>query len=333
MEFFRAPSKGLKTVAVVVLLMLSSSSKVQAQDADGFAQWYEAFAQDALTAGIAPTTLRQVYPLLSLDESVIELDQRQPESKTTFAGYAKNILKADRIQKGRQLMERYRPILSQLSIQYGMSPSIIVALWGIESSYGTNMGDYAVINSLATLAYEGRRAAFFKKELIEALHIIEEERMDPLSLKGSWAGAMGQCQFMPSTYRQYAIDFVGDGSRDIWGDESDVLASIAHYLSAEGWRHGYTWGREVMVPRTISAAMVGLEFQQDMKHWAKMGLKTLSGRPLPVLNLQASLIQPDGSRGRSFLVYDNFRALMRWNKSTYFATGVGLLADQMDPLK
>jgi len=323
---------GLKTYLVIVMLMLSSS-KVQAQNASGFAQWYEEFAQEALLDGVTPATLRQVYPMLSLDESVIELDQKQPEAKVSFETYAKNTLKADRIHKGRLLMERHRSILSKLSIQYGMSPSIIVALWGIESSYGSNMGDYEVINSLATLAYEGRRAAFFKKEFIQALHIIEEERIDPLALRGSWAGAMGQCQFMPSTYRKYAVDYSGDGMRDIWKDEGDVLASIAHYLSAEGWVHGFSWGREVQVPRTISSAMIGLEFHQDLKHWAHMGLKTLSGRALPTQNVQASLIQPDGPRGRSFLVYDNFRALMRWNKSTYFATSVGLLADQMDPLK
>ena len=318
---------------LVIAMLMLSSSKVHAQNYTGFAAWYEQFAQEAIAQGVAPATLQRIYPMLTLDESVIELDQKQPEGKVTFDTYIKGILKADRIHKGRQLMERYRSLLSQLSIQYGMSPSIIVALWGIESSYGTNMGDYEVINSLATLAYEGRRAAFFKKELIEALHIIEEEGIDPLALKGSWAGAMGQCQFMPSTYRKYAVDYSRDGSRDIWDDEIDVLASIAHYLSAEGWQHGYGWGKEVLVPRTLPDSMLGLDYQLELKEWAKMGIKTLSGRPLPTQHIQASLLQPDGPRGRSFLVYDNFRALMRWNKSTYFATGVGLLADQMDPLK
>ena len=322
----------IRRLLLIVVIMLTSS-KVLAQNYSGFAAWYDTFAQEAIAQGVAPATLQRVYPLLSFDESVIELDQKQPEGKVAFSQYIKGILKADRIHKGRQLMERYRSLLSQLSIQYGMSPSIIVALWGIESSYGTNMGDYEVLNSLATLAYEGRRAEFFKKELIEALHIIEEEGMDPLALKGSWAGAMGQCQFMPSTYRKYAVDYSRDGTRDIWNDEIDVLASIAQYLSAEGWQHGYSWGKEVLVPRTLPDSMLGLDYQLDLKEWAKLGIKTLSGRPIPTPHIRASLIQPDGPRGRSFLVYDNFRALMRWNKSTYFATSVGLLADQMDPLK
>jgi len=320
-------------VLFLIMMMIFTSSPAFAQMSTGFPDWFNQFAQEAEAQGIAPATIDKVAPMLSFDESVIELDQKQPESKVAFETYVKNTLNADRIHKGRILMENNRAVLSQLSIKYGMSPSIIVALWGIESSYGRNMGDYEVINSLATLAYEGRRADFFKGELIEALRIIEEEGIDPLSLRGSWAGAMGQCQFMPSTYRKYAVSFAGNAIRDIWSNEEDVLASIAHYLAAEGWRHGYPWGREVDVPRTIASTMLGLDYHQTVDEWSRMGVKTLSGKHLPKQAVQASLIQPDGPRGRSFLVYDNFRALMRWNKSTYFAISVGLLADQMDPLK
>ena len=323
---------GLK-VFVLVVVMALSPLKAHAQMDHNFAAWFDQFAGEALAAGISQTTLQKVAAQLTLDDSVIELDQKQPEGKISFETYVKNTLNANRIQKGRRLMEQYRGVLSQISLRYGVAPAIIVALWGIESSYGSNMGDYEVVNSLATLAYEGRRAAFFRKELLEALHIIEEENIEPYSLRGSWAGAMGQCQFMPSTYRKFAADYAGDGRRDIWSDEYDVLASIAKYLAAEGWKPGYTWGREVDVPRTISSPMIGLDYRQSLSEWARMGLKTLSGQPLPKQAINASLIQPDGPHGRSFLVYDNFRALMRWNKSTYFATSVGLLANQMDPLK
>ena len=300
-----------------------------AQMTADFATWFDGFSQEAIREGVAPATLQKILPILSLDESVIELDQKQPEGKVSFATYLKNTLPRARVQKGLHLMEENRAVLSDISAKTGVPASVIVALWGIESSFGANMGDFSVVNSLATLAYEGRRADFFKKELIEALHVLEEERLGPSELTGSWAGAIGQCQFMPSTYRAHAVDYDGDGRRDIWNSDRDTLASIAHYLAAEGWRSGYSWGREVSVSKALPADHVGLEVSKPLAAWSELGVRSAAGKSLQNVAINASLIQPDGPSGRSFLVYDNFRAVMRWNRSTYFATAVGLFADQL----
>jgi membrane-bound lytic murein transglycosylase B len=206
---------------------------------------------------------------------------------------------------------------------------MIVALWGIESNFGGNTGGFDVIPSLATLAYDGRRAAFFRRELLAALRALDDEKIDSSLMRGSWAGAMGQCQFMPTTYLRHAVDHDGDGRRDIWDNEADVFASIANYLVAEGWQGGRIWGREVRLKRPLPPEEIGLENRRGLAEWSKKGVQTPGGRPLPVAAMEASLIQPDGPGGRSFLVYDNFRALMRWNRSTYFAVSAGLLADRL----
>jgi len=176
---------------------------------------------------------------------VIELDQKQPESAITFKAYRHNVVTPARIKKGAELARFYREELDALEAQTGVPPQIVVALWAVESSFGQDMGDFEVVNSLATLAYEGRRADFFRAELLSALRILETENMTPGDLRGSWAGAMGQCQFMPSTYLKYAVDVIGDGRRDIWNSDADVLASIANYLAQLGWQRDLPWGREV----------------------------------------------------------------------------------------
>jgi len=313
----------------VVLCVLFAGGMAFAQD-QSFEVWRETFATQAQASGVLPQTLARVLPTLSFDESVIELDRKQPETQLTFAAYKQRIVSPARVQRGRQLKAEYASLLAQISKRYGVSPSMIIALWGMESSFGTSPGSYSILDSLASLAYEGRRASFFQNELIEALKIVQEEKMDPDLLEGSWAGAMGQCQFMPSTYRRYAVDFDGDGRRDIWDNDADALASIAHYLQAEGWKPGVRWGRAVKLVRPVPAAQIGLEVKHPLSFWHTHGVQLMSGKPLSLIGPTASLIQPDGPRGPSYLVYDNFRALMRWNRSTYFATSVGLLADQIE---
>lgn len=311
------------------LTLLFLSGPARANEA-GFDPWLAHFALEAEAAGVSPATLARVLPQITFDESVIELDRKQPEGRLSFEAYARGILSPQRIEKGLRLKEDYADALRKISARTGVSPGTIIALWGVESSYGVNPGHYSVLDSLATLAYEGRRADFFKRELIHALKIIDEEQIDPEAFEGSWAGAMGQCQFMPSTFRAHAVDFDGDGKRDIWGSDRDALASIAHYLKAEGWKPNWRWGREVRLSRPVPAALIGLEVAHDLVFWAHQGLLLPSGRALPQEKVMASLVQPDGPGGRSFLAYDNFKALMRWNRSTYFATSVGLLADQID---
>jgi membrane-bound lytic murein transglycosylase B len=308
------------------LLMLPRNAAAQTVP---YAEWLQQLTAEAIQSGIAPQTVQNALSDVQPDDRVALLDQKQPEKTITFAAYVRNVVNAQRLAKARKLYKENLSLLRQVSQRYGVSPEIIVALWGIESNFGANMGRFNVINSLVTLAYEGRRAELFRRHLIAALRILDQEGMTTADLTGSWAGAMGQSQFMPLTYMNHAVDFDNDGHRDIWRSPADVFGSIANYLGAEGWQAGQTWGREVKLTKHLPAAAIGLQVQKQLADWHQLGVRKTNGQPLPQRDLSASLIQPDGASGRSFLVYDNFRALMRWNRSTYFATSVGLLADQI----
>ncbi|HEU0117211.1 MAG TPA: lytic murein transglycosylase [Alphaproteobacteria bacterium] len=295
-----------------------------------YEQWIHELEDEAIGNGVAPEIVHSALDDAMLDERVVDLDQKQPETTVTFASYSHRILSADRIEKGAGLLDANSSVLSEVASRYGVQPQVIVALWGMESSFGRHSGDYSIIDSLVTLAYEGRRAKFFRSELMNALQILQQDHIAPDELRGSWAGAMGQCQFMPSTYLKFAVDYDGDGKRDIWENQRDVFASIANYLAAEGWRSDQTWGREVDIDGDIPASDIGLDHKHSLAEWQALGVRSLGGESLPDKDLEASLIQPDGADGRSFLVYDNFRALMRWNHSTYFAVTVGQLADRIN---
>ncbi len=311
------------------LFVVASPAFAQVQ-AESFRAWLDNFAVEAEAQGVSPATLRRVLPTLEPDETVIELDRKQPESRISFSAYLHNVMPPSRIEKARRVKDDYAQALRGIAAQTGVPPGVVVALWGMESSFGANMGDYRVLDSLATLAFEGRRSAFFRKEFIEALKILDEEGAEAEALQGSWAGAMGQCQFMPSTFRRFAVDYDGDGRRDIWTNDYDALASIAHYIRAEGWKAAEPWGIEVKLTQAIPQAQTGLDVRHDAAVWNKKGVRTMAGKPLKDNGLSGSLVLPDGPGGRAFLVYDNFRALMRWNRSTYFAASVGLLSDQID---
>ncbi len=321
----------VKRIFLVAFFVISGAAAAHAAivRTSGFAQWLQQLEQEAIANGISPATAQTVLDHAMLDDRVIVLDQKQPESTATFESYLHHTITPDRVREGRRLLDKYGDVLDAISQRYGVAPEVIVALWGMESSFGHNSGDFSVVDSLMTLAYEGRRADFFRKELFNALRIIDAEHVPAEELRGSWAGAMGQCQFMPSTYLRYAVDYDNNGQRDIWDNTPDVLASIANYLAAEGWRNDLTWGREVTLGKDVPTQEAGLDHQHSLAEWQQSGVRSLDGSALPDKPLQASLIQPDGPDGRSFLVYDNFRALMRWNRSTYFATTVGLLADRI----
>lgn len=226
------------------------------------------------------------------------------------------------------MYSQYRNELEQAAQKYGVPPHYIVALWGIETSYGNNTGGFKVVPALATLAYDGRRSEFFRGELMNALKILQEGHIAPSEMKGSWAGAMGQNQFMPSSFNAYAVDGNGDGRRDIWTTLPDVFASSANYLSKHGWDNEQRWGRQVSLPSGFSKSMADLDVKKSLSEWSRLGVKLTTGGNIPTSpDLQASIVAPDGLDGPAFLVYDNYRVIMRWNKSTYFATSVGLLAD------
>ena len=293
----------------------------------GFQSWLQDLRTEALREGVRGATLKAALAEIELLPRVIELDQKQPERTTTFAQYADRVLPLTRVSKGRALMQKHRDDLTDIADEYGVPAKVIVALWGMETSYGANTGGFDVVSALATLAYEGRRAEYFRGELMNALKILDAEHIDLHDMKGSWAGAMGQCQFMPSSFLNFAIDYNGDGRRDIWQTELDVFASAANYLHKSGWKRGETWGREVRAPRSVSEKLIGLETKKTLSEWAQLGFSRKDGSPLPAQKILASLVMPDGVGGRAFLVYDNYRVIMQWNRSTYFATSVGLLSD------
>ncbi len=285
------------------------------------------FRGKALSQGITAQTFDTAMNGIQPIQRVVELDKKQPEGKLTFAQYKNNVITQGRINQGRELMRQHWNTLKAVEAKYGVAPQYVVALWGIETSYGNNTGGFNVIPALATLAWDGRRREFFEDELVNALRIVQEGHVTLGNFKGSWAGAMGQNQFMPSSFKAYAVDYTGDGRRDIWGTLPDVFASTSNYLIKRGWNPGERWGREVKLSRPINSSLIGKDITKPISFWAQSGVTNMWGDPLPQENFNASLVQPDGAAGPTYMVYNNYKTIMRWNNSTYFATSVGLLAD------
>ncbi len=318
----RAPSQWIAAGAIAVALLAGPASAQQP-----FPVWLEGVRQEALAQGISPETLAKALDGLEPIERVIELDRRQIEGRISYREYRDRVLSKERIEHGRELMREHRELLERVAADYGVQPRFIVALWGIETNYGAWPGNTPVIGALATLAYEGRRADFFRRELLQALHILDDGNITLEAMQGSWAGAMGQSQFMPSSYARNAVDYDGDGRRDIWGSLPDVFASIANYLAKSGWDDRRTWGREVGLPAALDAGLDGLAVRRSLPAWQELGVRRADGSALPFVALDASLLRTDGGQGPAYLVYPNFRVLMAWNRSTYFGLTVGQLAD------
>lgn len=300
------------------------------EDPQEFAAWLEELRLEARAAGISQATLAQALAGIDAPEPrVIARDQSQPESTQSLQKYVAARVNDERVTEGRRMLRRYPTWLERIERQYQVQRRFIVALWGIESSYGRNTGKSSVIQALATLAYDRRRGAYFRKELLTALQILDEGHVSLARMQGSWAGAMGPFQFMPSSFRHYAVDADGDGRKDIWGSVPDALASAANYLAEAGWRDDITWGRQVRVPLELDETLTGLGNQLPLSRWNELGVRRSNGQRLPRRELQASLLLPDGRQGPAYLVYGNFRALLRWNRSTAFAVAVGELSDRI----
>lgn len=302
---------------------------VQAQSDPAFAAWLSDLRDEARQAGIREATLDASFAGVEPIPRVIELDRRQPETTLTFQQYVERIVSNARIERGRARLAENSPLLNEVAAKFGVQPRFIVALWGIETNFGQNTGGFSVIAALATLAYDGRRSQFFRRELLDALRIVDQGHIAPQDMKGSWAGAMGQSQFMPSSFMNYAYDYNGDGAKDIWNTEADVFASAANYLSGVGWRPDITWGREVRLPDGFDPALADLEVVKKLSEWQALGVRRADGRNLPTRDLDASIVFPGEVGGPAYLVYDNYRAILRWNRSFYFATAVGLLSDKI----
>lgn len=319
-----------KILSLLILLMAHFvGQEAHAQD-ENFQSWLADVRQEALSLGISETVINASLTDIAPKARIIELDRKQPEGTLTFREYRQRVISSARIRQGREMMRRHAGLLNQVSRKYNVQPQYIVALWGIETSYGNNTGGFDVVEALATLAYDGRRGEYFRKELFNALRILNEGHIAPDDMKGSWAGAMGQNQFMPSSFFNFAVDGNGDGRRDIWQSLPDVFASTANYLSKSGWQGDERWGRAVKLPSGFETSYIGADKNLTLDQWQKLGVRTHDGRALPnVPGFTAGLIAPDGLDGPAFLVYDNFHTIMKWNRSHYFATSVGLLADSI----
>lgn len=300
----------------------------RAAEAD-FSDWLEDLRRDARARGIAASTLDAAFAGVRPLPAVIEADRRQPERRMSFAQYRERIVNPDRVERGRELLARHRDLLGRVEGRYGVPGEVVVALWGLESNFGERQGGYPIFAALATLAHEGRRASLFRRELLSALEIVDRGDIEAERMQGSWAGAMGQNQFMPSTYLGYAVDFDGDGRRDIWRSLPDIFASTANYLDRSGWDARYRWGREVVAPDQAGDDGAGLDRSAGLVAWDRQGVRLPDGGRLPDAPVKASLLRMDEGAGPSFLAYDNFRAFMAWNRSTYFGLSVGLLSDSL----
>lgn len=295
----------------------------------GFPAWRAAFAREAVARGISPAVVAAALDDITPLDAVIAADRRQPERRLSFVDYRRLVVSQARIAGGQDRLRQHRALLDRVERRYGVPAPLIVALWGVESDFGRHYGDYPVFAALATLAYDGRRAQLFREELLKALEIADRGLIAPGQMRGSWAGAMGQSQFMPSTYLAYAVDFDGDGRRDIWTSLPDVFGSTANYLAALGWAAGTGWGCQVRLQGGGLKASAGLDRSASLATWAQRGVRLADGARLPAEARRASLLLMDEGSGPSFLVYDNFRALMAWNRSTYFGVSVGLLSDSL----
>ena len=318
---------------VVALASLFFAHTAIAQDAD-FASWLQGMRQDALAQGITVATLDRAFAGVQPIPRVIELDHQQPELTLTFDEYIDRVVTDTRRASAHQRYLDNRALLDQVAQRYGVAPRYVVALWGIETDFGQKIGKYPIIAALATLAYDGRRAAFFRKELINALLIVQNDQIDPAKMIGSWAGAMGQSQFMPSSFLKFAVSYSGNSAPDIWNKQDDVFASIANYLASSGWRPGLPLGWQVTVPASVDSSLVGLAQKRPLADWAARGITRADGTALIKAagdsQERAALLQPGGADGPSFLVTDNFNVILRWNNSSYFALAVGYLADSVD---
>lgn len=326
---FRTVSRaGLQFAAIALIAVLSAPVPALGSE-HGFETWLQGVREEGLRRGLKAATLDSALVGIKPIPRVIELDRKQPEFTLTFKQYMNRVVSARRVKKGRRKLKENLALLTVIGAKYGVQPRFIVALWGIETDFGRISGGFKVIPALATLAYDGRRPKYFRKELFNALTIIDQGHITAARMMGSWAGAMGQNQFMPSSFLRYAIDYDGDGKRNIWTDAGDVFASSANYLHRVGWRSDQTWGRAARLPDGFDSALVGLKVKKRLSEWQRLGVRRADGGNLPKRDLIASLVRPKKGEAPVFIVYENYRAILKWNRAHLFATAVGSLADRI----
>ena len=319
----------------ILIALFGNSKIVFSEDFISFNDWLVSFQESALQKGISQETIDSSFIDIQPNKRIIELDQKQPEFTITLDEYLNNTTPKFRVNKGKKLYIKHNKLLLEVARAYNVQPRFILALWGIETSFGRYTGSFNVIESLATLSYDMRRREYFTQELINALIIIDQGHASALTMDGSWAGAMGQCQFMPSSFLNHAVDFNKDGKKDIWNTLPDVFASAANYLFSSGWNDNETWGREVTVIKKIkddyiTTSAKRVDVNKKISEWAKMGVRNLDGSNLPEVDIDAYLVYPEGVDGRKFIVYENFKTILKWNRSLFFGLAVGRLSDLIE---
>jgi membrane-bound lytic murein transglycosylase B len=315
-------------VLAAPILALPASAALAAPEGS-FPAFVAGVKAEARRAGISQVTLDRAFAGVVPNQKVLEKDRHQPEFTMTWDRYKTLVINDQRIANGRAIVAQERNLFRQVQDRFGVAPGVIAGIWGLESGFGAGTGDYRVIEALATLAWEGRRASFFRGELMAALKILENGDIAPAKMTGSYAGAMGQPQFMPSSYLRYAVDFEGHGRRDIWTSRPDVLGSIANYLAKAGWRSGEGWGQQVTLPPGFDFSQVGRDNMRPLGDWARLGVRPVEQSWRATADRPAAIVAPDGNSGDTFVVHANFKAIRRYNPSDYYALAVGIIGDRV----
>ncbi|WP_018690682.1 lytic murein transglycosylase [Algicola sagamiensis] len=324
-------------------VVLFGATPLLAAEKPSFADYVGGLKKEAIEKGYSAQWVDQVFSQVSYRKRIVKADKNQAEFKLTLERYLNTRVPEWKVKQAREKFKKHEKLLQEIGKKFGVQPRFIVALWGLETNFGRIQGKHKVVDSLVTLAYDGRREALFKRELWAALKILDQDHISQDKFIGSWAGAMGQTQFMPSSFLAYAVDYDGDGKKDIWGNQKDAFASIANYLKSEGWNDAMTWGRQVKLPTDLNDTLVMTkersnkklwnqrwnETKRSLKDWNDLGLRRMDGNQLPTVDIKATLIVPDDRKGRAYLAYDNFKTLMHWNRSYYFVASVGLLSDRI----
>lgn len=333
-QFFSSGARVAGMLSLLTSLSVIAQGQVNESPAPSvvaasFEQCISELQTKALASGVSPNVADTVLGNAKYREKIISLDRNQPEFVQTFTDYFEKRVTTWRIQKGQEMLAKHRDFLAQLTREYGVPGSYLLAFWGLETNFGSYKGTSPVIDSLATLACDNRRSSYFSGELIQALLLIDREDLQVKDMLGSWAGAMGHTQFMPSAYMKYAQDGDQDGQVNLWNSEQDALASAANFLQHLGWQSGYKWGREVSLPKDFDYQLAGKHSSHSLSFWTEQGVKQTDGSTLGSGELPGSLLVPAGHQGPIFLAYQNFDVILRWNNSEYYGIAVGHLADRI----
>lgn len=323
------PAKKTATILGAAAVALSLTFPAAAQT-DDFATWLDGLRTEARDRGVTAPTIEAALGDLKPVPRVLELDRHQPEFTQTFWTYLGKRVSEKRVIRGRELLKKHAKLLARVEKKYGVQPRFLVAFWGLESNFGDYTGVFPLFGALATLAHDARRADFFRAQLLAALKLMDKGDVTAAT-KASWAGAMGQCQFIPTTHIDNAVDYDGDGKRDFWNSLPDIFASAANYLSRTGWQGNRTWGREVKLPKDFDLELAGMgkSMRKPLAEWQKLGVRKVGGGNLPNVDIEGAVILPAGRHGPAFMVYKNYRSIMIWNRSILYAIAVGHLADRL----